>query len=294
MKKILLSVFVSGTVLTSAQPVIQEPNFMPIGFSASIAVASGTVATSAGANQTWNLSGLTAATIGTMSVVSSGPCSSTYPTANWVESLPNATHHYYARTASQIEAVAENIPTNCTGGTSYTDTKITLKFPFNYTDNFTDPFINTAGSGTASVVYDGYGTLITPTATLTNVARLTVTDGGGTSLQWFTTGNPSYIACFTTGSSTVFFENPMVGISEPSLESALQVYPNPSTGIFTLETGTTEVQTAEVFDVHGKQVLLEMITEKGHIDGSSLPDGVYTLRIKTAEGVLNKKLIVLK
>jgi hypothetical protein len=71
-----------------------------------------------------------------------------------------------------------------------------------------------------------------------------------------------------------------------------KVYPNPNSGNFILE--TTERKTIRVFDVDGKIVLNQNIDGKANINIESLNGGVYSLIIIDAEGVRNKKLIIMK
>ena len=72
------------------------------------------------------------------------------------------------------------------------------------------------------------------------------------------------------------------------------VYPNPNQGNFTIETGSTEKQMLQVFDVSGKLVLSQTITNKTVIDGAALSEGVYTINVIGNEGVANKRMVIVK
>ena len=72
------------------------------------------------------------------------------------------------------------------------------------------------------------------------------------------------------------------------------LYPNPANGTFFIETNFTAKQTILVYDVTGKLVLSQIIYGKTNIDASSLSEGVYTISIISTEGVLNKKLVIVK
>ena len=72
------------------------------------------------------------------------------------------------------------------------------------------------------------------------------------------------------------------------------IYPNPSTGQFTIETNSSEKQTVHIFDINGRLLVSKIINGTTTIDTGNLPEGVYTLTIKNPEGVVNKKLVIVK
>lgn len=79
-----------------------------------------------------------------------------------------------------------------------------------------------------------------------------------------------------------------------SINDKIQVYPNPTSGKFTIETNSTEKQTVQVFDVNGRVVLIQNINGSTTIDVSNLNEGVYNLSIKSSKGVINKKLVIVR
>ncbi|MEO8760365.1 MAG: nidogen-like domain-containing protein, partial [Bacteroidia bacterium] len=76
--------------------------------------------------------------------------------------------------------------------------------------------------------------------------------------------------------------------------SKMVAYPNPTNGIFTIETNNASKQTLQIFDINGKLVLSQMINSKANVDASNLMDGVYNLSIISNEGVINKRLVIVK
>lgn len=72
------------------------------------------------------------------------------------------------------------------------------------------------------------------------------------------------------------------------------VYPNPSTGNFTVESSSTDKQTLTMYDINGKVVLTQTITGKTTIDVANLSAGIYNLNIVGNEGVVNKKVVIVK
>lgn len=74
----------------------------------------------------------------------------------------------------------------------------------------------------------------------------------------------------------------------------LLIYPNPSNGLFSIETNVAEKQNLQIFDVNGKLVLSQNIINKVNIDASNLSEGVYSINLTGYSGIINKKLVILK
>ncbi|HXD92710.1 MAG TPA: T9SS type A sorting domain-containing protein [Bacteroidia bacterium] len=72
------------------------------------------------------------------------------------------------------------------------------------------------------------------------------------------------------------------------------IYPNPTSTNFTIETSSDDKQTLQLFDVNGKLVLNQAITGKTNIDASNLAEGVYNLSLINQNGVVNKRLVIIK
>jgi len=83
-----------------------------------------------------------------------------------------------------------------------------------------------------------------------------------------------------------------VGVSSNEI-SAISVYPNPTTGPLTMDNGQWTINHVEIFDVYGKKqfsiVNSQLSIEK--IDISSLPAGVYFIKIATEQGTITKKVV---
>jgi|GEM_PF-1063943 len=84
------------------------------------------------------------------------------------------------------------------------------------------------------------------------------------------------------------------GIEQIINNTDVTIYPNPNTGNFVVETNTTEKQTVQLYDVNGKLVLTQTINGKVTIDANNLALGVYNLSVIGNEGVVNKKLIIVR
>ena len=91
----------------------------------------------------------------------------------------------------------------------------------------------------------------------------------------------------------------VIGISliqDQSISPVYNVYPNPSTGRFTLqgESMNLDKTALEIFDLNGNLVLKnsEMKNKRQEFDLSSLPKGIYVLKLFSLDGLVTKKLII--
>jgi len=80
--------------------------------------------------------------------------------------------------------------------------------------------------------------------------------------------------------------------------SSFNLYPNPTNGIFNIETQTavTEVLTIKVYSSGGELVLLDSIAEgtKKSFDLSNVPNGIYAVIISNKNSILSTKKMVLE
>lgn len=74
----------------------------------------------------------------------------------------------------------------------------------------------------------------------------------------------------------------------------VSIYPNPSSGRFNIETGLTDQQIVKVYDVNGKIVFSQAIYGTITLDANELNEGVYYLSITSIEGMVNKKIVIVK
>ena len=84
-------------------------------------------------------------------------------------------------------------------------------------------------------------------------------------------------------------------INQVSLnKDQVSLYPNPANGQLTIETNVTSPQSVQVFDINGRPLWNKTISGTTRIDVSTLPEGVYTVVIKSSARVITKKLIIVK
>lgn len=72
------------------------------------------------------------------------------------------------------------------------------------------------------------------------------------------------------------------------------IYPNPARESFTIETGSTDRKTMEIFDLNGKLLLKQNVYNKTTIPADILPEGIYQVSVTGKQGVVNKKLVIVR
>jgi hypothetical protein len=89
-----------------------------------------------------------------------------------------------------------------------------------------------------------------------------------------------------------------VGVGEILSEDGFTVYPNPNTGMFTVELDLNEATDLqiELNNVLGQRVYQNSLQQRSYwrkeFDMTSYVKGVYLLRIATDKGVLQRKIII--
>lgn len=81
---------------------------------------------------------------------------------------------------------------------------------------------------------------------------------------------------------------------ESFTEPSFTIYPNPTSNSFVVQTPSTQKQTLQLFDVNGKLVLVQIVNGSATIDAGTLANGIYSLTLTSTDGVINKRLVVLK
>jgi len=155
----------------------------------------------------------------------------------------------------------------------------------------------------------------TPIISLLNDSTLSAS--ANTSYQWFLETNPISNAtqqnykplvsgnysvvvynstnCASEMSASFEFTKVAQGISKEDASRLIQVYPNPSNGIFKINGEVLQQQNYEiqVFDSYGKQIAI--LNNPTEIDLSNHPSGIYFIQLKSIDGsVLRKKISLIK
>jgi len=89
--------------------------------------------------------------------------------------------------------------------------------------------------------------------------------------------------------------NRTTAIYNGAMKEDITIYPNPGTGLFTVEMRSAAAQLIQVYDATGKLVYSNKVnSEKQLVDLSSLQQGVYNMVISGTKVLTNKKLVILK
>jgi len=80
-----------------------------------------------------------------------------------------------------------------------------------------------------------------------------------------------------------------VGINKFTNNEQINIYPNPANTSMQIKVSNAQTAEIKILDVLGKEVLS---TKEKDIDVSALQEGIYFVQVKTAEGILIKKVVV--
>ena len=281
----------------------------------------------AGANITWNFSGISSsATITTTYLLPSAtPYASLYPSANLASTINSNGSTYYSyfnASAASYTLNGMNFP-SVGASMPYSDPEKLLSYPFTYNSAFTDNFATTVSGydrhGSIEVTADAYGTLILPYGTISNVLRVKavetysdyisgtpVTNYTSTNYYWYKPGIHYYIFQLSQLNQNgslyqqygLYLDQTNVGIAENTTkQNTFNCYPNPATDkiaieVFNLSGSDNNVITLS--DLSGKELIkqeLSNLSEKTEIDISKLSAGIYFLKLINDNKVEIQKII---
>lgn len=312
MKKSILLLFAVCTfaVITTAQPTLTSTNTNPVaGDVFNMNFTNYQSPGSSGASQTWNLSTMAVSStyIRTFVSSSSTPYYSSFPGSTVAEDVGSGDFEYFITSSSALQS---NGYTASSGSTIilYSNPEDQMRFPFAYTNTYTDNWssIYTSSSityyrnGTTTVTADGYGTLILPTGTFNNVLRVHFLQNyndssisGVTSVfsdwyMWYLPGNHTYIALVGTStfnSTTAIFGiylSNVLGIADENNSNAINIFPNPFSTQTTLQSNILfHNATLTVYNCFG-QTVAQIKNISGQtivLNRNNLASGLYFVRL---------------
>ncbi len=89
--------------------------------------------------------------------------------------------------------------------------------------------------------------------------------------------------------------NSTTGIEQFANNNEINIYPNPNNGSFVIEPQNTLYNVrCTMYDVNGKAVLTQTINGKTIIDAGSLNEGIYNISLQSNEGVVNKRVVIVR
>jgi len=202
---------------------------------------------------------------------------------------------YYIQGDTGIYKLAEGVSDEVSAEVSYlADSKLWLKFPFSYNDTVTDTWQENGQTYTETIVYDGYGTLITPFGTYNNVVRIKEVRPGNTTYTWFSV-NPIFQIFEIASQFSLISENipgQVLHTNEVVRDNQALVYPNPADDVINIK---TEFDNAvfRLFDLHGKEIKTADVHKTLQLNTTDLVPGVYIYNISSEDKiVLNGKISI--
>ncbi|MFA7274546.1 MAG: PKD domain-containing protein [Crocinitomicaceae bacterium] len=145
-----------------------------------------------------------------------------------------------------------------------------------------NPVIPLVQGSPAGGIYSGNG--VTGSQFDPNLAGL----GLSTLTYFYTDGN----GCGNSAVSTIFVDG-CAGIDEPT-SSKLEIFPNPSTGILTINAGNTVIVQLIVFDYAGRKVAEQNGNSSAQllIDLSDLANGMYTFEVISSNSAQRLPILI--
>lgn len=306
MKNSITFLFHFVSIYLVAQPVLNSTDINLIGsvnrFTAS---PIGFTVGPNGANQTWDYSSLTLTPIGTYNqeLVTSSPFSATFPAANYTIKIPNPSNDYYLYymlNSSKFELLGFADSTTITNFSSNPITE--FEFPFTYNLTINDSYAdinNPTSSHQFSILYDAYGTLITPFGTFTNIYRTKKIENSiYPEYAWYNQNTNKAILTVSIGSSAsttlvTFYQHTNLSITEYENNKTV-IYPNPASENITIQNpeNQTEKLNYKIIDLTGRIIKSENSNYNQIINIADLTTGNYIIEIKEQNGNTSKKKFI--
>lgn len=342
MKKLYFSLFtlLSGLLAVNAQTITATSHAPVVGDSYSRIQVDSTGANSlssiTGASAVWTFTTANSRTVSVVNSYTTGSSVSTgsmYP-AGTIAKLGGAEKAFYKTSATDLKFWGGNVVIQGNTADFVFSTGVTqatypmLLNDFTNTSSFTGTVTSSFGSGTisngtATVIYDGSGTLSLPGRTFTNVVRIktrTYFDFSLLVTGTVTFENYDYYdlskskhPLLTVAASTITssFGPPsaqyyaylnkdymIVGVNELSKEVAgLNVFPNPAKSNFNIRliNENAEEVSYEITNTLGQTVRAEnLVSSKGEsvysVETSNLEAGIYFVKVKVGNALSVKKI----
>ncbi|MDX9751485.1 MAG: T9SS type A sorting domain-containing protein [Flavobacteriales bacterium] len=275
---ILLAALAAGRA--QAQPQLEHAHMQVIGltFPIHLVAQPGTSDPSPdGADVTWDFSSLTLTmNVGSTTFMAPAgtPYAASHPTSNLAQAIvtpSGTTYNYFNLQPGQLDVLAEGV-----GGASptvYTDPKTPFQFPFAYPDWFIDYYAYGGTNYSVSRAVMGYGTVILPTGTYTNVLKVASTSG---TIDFVRTDPFGLLVHISSGGEGQVFGDPVMGVGDAALPP-LGAWPNPATDAVRIS-GLRGTGTWELLDPQGRaQLSGRHAPGTLSVDISALASGPYLL-----------------
>ena len=285
----------------SQQVITNGNNWVPVGFTSSVGVATPTSGTgTAGLNQTWDFSTQSFTSAGALNIVNAGSSTygSNYPSATSCGVLASSLYFYWKISSTKLEALTEGISSPGVGNDFSGSPRLWLKFPFNYGDTMSQSYhaVDNSSSGMQTIKYDGTGTLKLPAGTYTNVVRIQTVRGSYTDYSWYMTNPLALVLQYSNyNNQLIAFNNSSAGINEFENENSFTISPNPFSSETIITFSSEQKNTAiKIMDVAGKEIKSELFSGKEYkLEKETMEAGIYFVQITDEKkNVVNKKIVI--
>lgn len=279
-----------------------------------------------GSDQTWDFSGSGGEPGNTLTVVaaSAGAGAAAFPLAD-VALATSGFEEYIGITAAGLEHMGQYIGSD---NVVYTDPELYLPIPCNYGQTWDDDFAGQWASGTTTftgnttAMASGFGTLMLPSITLTNVLRIdlvqTRVESNGftyvrTANTFYRPGTGYFVASneraefylttpltlLNTTEELTYLNASSIGIEEDALATiGLELMPVPAMDQVSLIFGTGGTTTVELFDARGRRVFTRSLgtfapgIHRCELDLTGLSPGFYSVRLMNNKGEYGTQRLV--
>jgi hypothetical protein len=318
----LLLLFISYLTVSSQPTLTHNGVAFQIGTSVTSHIGAYDFPGNPGPGETWDFSNYSGPNVATYSGVNPAgtPYVGLYPAADVCSYAPGPGQYEYLE---DDMAATHLLGANAASASlNFSANKQTfLVFPLTYNDTWTDTYQasgNNAGfpftrTGTITAEADGYGTLITPNGTYTNVLRIyyyqTFTDnsssgsydGEQSTWSWYKEGIHYPIFSITDALYDGFpsfsmgtYNDAPTGFDEPAAAEFVSVYPTPANAELFVKLGSSSsLRNYELTDITGRKILSgELSRQLNAINTQNIPAGHYMLRIISDNAVQTKKVVI--
>ncbi|AWG20088.1 hypothetical protein FFWV33_00415 [Flavobacterium faecale] len=291
-----------------AQPVLNSTDFN-YKYSANVYSGNdipGLSAGKAGANKTWDFSAISPLTLGgTSSIVpkESTPYQSSFPLSNFVVKSTyndNSPTYYSYNTITTTKLESEG-GADSDAISQEVDHLTIFEFPYTYGKTFTDSSQDVGQSSieTITATYDGYGTLITPYETFTNVIRVKSQDTRYSSSSidyiWYS-ANPFKTLMFMTLVSDanyveIYTDFTTLGLKDFAANSPVRIYPNPVNNLLNVQIeNKLVIDKITITNALGK-IIIEQKEAANQINVENLASGLYFIEVVSGNEKMQQKFI---
>ncbi len=279
-----------------AQPVINSANLMlNLESEAFFAETDAFDPGPAGANQTWNFSGLELTPIGgNETILPTGtPFAGTFPTSNFCNATTGESaggYTYFKYDTQKMELLGDAF----TGIGIFSfgiNPKTYIEFPYTFNTVFSDTY--TPDNIPFTATYDGYGTLILPFGTYHNVVRQKIEEMEQTNYIWFH-ANPFFpIAQTIAGGIGVMRNTAVLANKQFESHAAFEMYPNPTSDHFTVRMENFNDAAIDLYDVSGKRIASQKISKSSAtLDLRDCSAGIYFVKVTAGNGQTSVQKII--